>query len=103
MSEGGKPIDDSDDMNFLGVQRILMDVWDPIGVRGISGAEDEYDNYCRDVLRMLGCGDGYDEISDYLYRIATQHIEMPASVELKDRSRRAAREIVALQPTPSRH
>lgn len=38
------------------VRQILIDVWDPIGVRAIPQARDEYDGYVGAVVRALAEG-----------------------------------------------
>ena len=36
-----------------GIRRLLMEEWDPIGVKGIPEAADEYDSYRGAVAGML--------------------------------------------------
>lgn len=54
------------------VRQALMSHWDPIGVKGHAGAEDEYDAYVGPVYRLLSSGATDGEIIDYLYDTETQ-------------------------------
>jgi hypothetical protein len=48
------------------LRRILMEEWDPIGVRGVPEAADEYDSYLGQIGRRLHEGATVDEIASYL-------------------------------------
>jgi hypothetical protein len=48
------------------LRRILMDEWDPIGVRGVPEAADEYDTYVGQIGRRLREGAPAEEIAAYL-------------------------------------
>lgn len=48
------------------VEVVLHWVWDPIGVRGIPEARDEYDGYALTVLGMLQRGSIFTEVADFL-------------------------------------
>jgi hypothetical protein len=52
-----------------GLRRLLMDEWDPIGVRGVPEAVDEYDSYAGIVARMLREGASPKEIQQYLTNV----------------------------------
>lgn len=57
------------------VRQILLDVWDPIGVRDVPEAQDEYDAYVGRVFAMLmEQRASADEISAWLYAVATEHM-----------------------------
>ena len=49
-----------------GVRRVLTEEWDPIGVREIASAADEYGAYVGRVGRMLHEGASTEEIAHYL-------------------------------------
>ena len=66
MTEGSKPSEVIHD--------ILLNEWDPIGVSGIEGAEDEYDSYINDVLVLLGNKASEQEFFDLLWSIETDHM-----------------------------
>jgi hypothetical protein len=35
------------------IRHVLMDVWDPIGVKDIPQASDEYDSYLGEIMELL--------------------------------------------------
>lgn len=59
------------------VGRILLNDWDPIGVRGVAQAQDEYDQYVAPVARMIIAGESASALSNYLLgiEIATMGLE----------------------------
>jgi hypothetical protein len=58
-----------------------MTVWDPIGVRNEPNAQDEYGSYLGGVFGLLTGGASDDRISEYLWRIVTERMELPAKKE----------------------
>ncbi len=56
------------------IRRVLLEVWDPIGVRDVPQAEDEYDCCLDGLFRLLTTGCTDDEITDYLLRQANDHM-----------------------------
>jgi len=56
------------------IRRILMDKWDPIGVKDVPQAADEYDNYIDGVDVLLRHGASDKELSEHLIRIETQRM-----------------------------
>ena len=60
------------------IRRVLMTVWDPIGVRDEPNAQDEYDSYLGGVFDLLTGGASDDRISEHLWRIVTERMELPA-------------------------
>lgn len=63
------------------IRRVLMTVWDPIGVRYEPNAQDEYDSYLGDVFALLTSGASDDQINEHLLRIVTERMELPAKKE----------------------
>jgi hypothetical protein len=55
------------DRNRVG--KLFWEEWDPIGINGCEGAEDEYDRYADHAYVMLMEGGSEAEIADYLYHI----------------------------------
>lgn len=51
------------------VEIVLHWAWDPIGVRGIEQAKDEYDSYALPVLGMLEISAVDEQIADYLTEV----------------------------------
>ena len=56
---------------------ILMEDWDPIGVRGIPEAKDEYDAYASNVYRLLIHRAPEVELFEYLWWVETKHMGLP--------------------------
>ncbi len=74
MSRAPHPLWDS-------VRRILMEEWDPIGVRDM-GVDDEYDAYVWRVISLVMSGKGCEDVADYLDWAANEHMAMPQPREL---------------------
>jgi hypothetical protein len=51
------------------VRGVLLSQWDPIGVRDVPQAADEYDGYAAHVANMLAEGTTVGELSSYLLEI----------------------------------
>ncbi len=76
-----------------------MREWDPIGVAGCEGAEDEYDAYVGKVYVMLMDERATaDAISTYLCNTSIGHIGLSPSEFLKDRARKTADALTAVRP-----
>jgi len=56
------------------IRRALLDVWDPIGIRNEPNAQDEYDSYLGRVFRLLTTGATDEQIADWLFRQADEHM-----------------------------
>ena len=90
--------------NRAKVREILMQEWDPIGVRDVPQAQDEYDTYVRRVYVMLTDERASSEmITDYLYRIATEYMRISAGSWLAEWTAQAARSLVNLRPSCDLH
>jgi hypothetical protein len=48
------------------VRFVLFEHWDPIGVRGIPAAADEYDTYAQRIVSMLMANSTVEEMRQYL-------------------------------------
>jgi hypothetical protein len=75
------------------VARTLWEAWDPIGVRGMGGPEDEYDAYVDDVLRLLRDGADEARLSSWLEALADDRMGLPGTMA---DARRAARALLQL-------
>jgi hypothetical protein len=85
--------------NRARVREVLMQDWDPIGVRDAPEAQDEYDSYAGRVYVMLMDERASPElIAEYLYRVATEHMGLSPQSELAERSARTASILVGLRP-----
>jgi len=61
------------------IDRILWEVWDPIGVSKISPARDEYTRYVNGVFQLLASGASDEEISQHLLTIVHERMELRAA------------------------
>jgi hypothetical protein len=81
------------------VRQVLMDHWDPIGVRDIPEAADEYDRYVGEVYVLLMDNRASEaEISAYLFATATEYMGLsPTDLGAKAATETASI-LVALRP-----
>ena len=56
------------------VRRVLVEVWDPIGVKGEPNAQDEYDCCLWGIVRLLTTHGTDEQITEYLFRQGTEHM-----------------------------
>lgn len=56
------------------IRQVLLNVWDPIGVKNEPYAQDEYDCCLGPVFHLLTTGATDDEIAEYLWRQGTGHM-----------------------------
>ena len=61
------------------IDRILWEVWDPIGVNKISPARDEYSGYVYGVFHLLTSGASDKEIAQHLLTIVHELMELKAA------------------------
>jgi hypothetical protein len=59
------------------IDRILWEVWDPIGVHDIPQARDEYHSYIDGIYEMLIQCATERELAAHLYTIASETMGMP--------------------------
>ena len=85
--------------NRARVRQVLWQDWDPIGVNGVSTAQDEYDAYADWAYAML-----MDErrpaeaIAAFLDDIASRHMGLGDRPEIRSRSRQVADMLVRMIP-----
>ena len=56
------------------LREALMERWDPIGVREIPEAQDEYDHYVPALYRLLVTRRPKQELLDHLWWLETEHM-----------------------------
>lgn len=56
------------------IRQVLLDVWDPIGVKEEPCAQDEYDGYIGRVYELLADHASDAELTEYLYWAVHEHI-----------------------------
>jgi len=49
------------------IRRVLLEVWDPIGIGDEPNAQDEYDGYVGPIFELLAVGKSDSEIEQYLH------------------------------------
>jgi hypothetical protein len=75
------------------IRHVLMDVWDPIGIKDEPNAQGEYDGYLGGVYELLLSGAADENIADHLWRIATERMGLsPKKSDMAD-TVRALRQI----------
>lgn len=65
------------------IRKVLVDEWDPIGVRGVPGAVDEYDSYIGRIYQILRGSRSTIEIVDFLARIELEEVGVQTSGEVR--------------------
>jgi hypothetical protein len=60
------------------IRHVLMDVWDPIGIKYEPNAQDEYDGYLGGVYELLVGKASDEQIQDHLWRIVTERMALSA-------------------------
>jgi hypothetical protein len=83
----------------VAIRHVLMDVWDPIGVKGEPNAQDEYDGYLGGVYELLVTGASDERIEDHLWRIVTERMGLSAKKSDMANTVRDLRQI-PLPPNP---
>jgi hypothetical protein len=58
------------------IRHILMSEWDPIGVKEIPEASDEYDLYLGDVYALVVGNAGLSKIAEYLRWVEVERMEV---------------------------
>lgn len=66
--------------NIRRIRSVLMDDWDPIGVRNVPEASDEYDSFVLPIYSILREHRSEDGVLDYLEEM-TKYIGLPAERE----------------------
>ena len=59
---------------YEAVDEVLHYIWDPIGVRGVPQARDEYHSYLPQVFRLLFDGRSAESIADYLGKVTRENM-----------------------------
>jgi hypothetical protein len=69
------------DSHYSAIRQILLEDWDPIGVRHIREAQHEYDAYVPQLEQLLSEGASTREIFEYLWELETQHMALSGDRE----------------------
>ena len=60
------------------IRQVLLHDWDPIGVRDVPEAQDEYDSYVGGVYRLLASGASEQQVADHVSHIASDAMALSA-------------------------
>jgi hypothetical protein len=83
------------------IRRVLLQTWDPLGIRGEPNAQDEYDTYSGGVCELLVSGATDDEISNHLWQIIKDRMGLDPARGAMEETVRALRGIQLLRsPAP---
>jgi hypothetical protein len=63
----------------VGIRRVMLSVWDPIGIKDERNAQEEYDSYLGGVYQVLISGGSDEPIADHLWRIVTEQMGLSAA------------------------
>ena len=75
MQEFGRVIDKQESRRIRQeIQRVLLDVWDPIGIQNEPNAQDEYDSYLGGIFGLLVSGASDEDLTTQLWQIATDQM-----------------------------
>jgi hypothetical protein len=86
----------SADASLQMVQIVLHWAWDPIGVRGIEMAADEYNMYAPHVLEMLNANAPDEQIADYLTGVVRDGMGLPTKPDKDEDVAAMLRELYAI-------
>jgi hypothetical protein len=75
------------------IQSVLLNVWDPIGVKNEPTAQDEYDAYVGHIFTLLTQGKTDKEIAEYLLWAVNEHIGLTGTANEALRTVRELRRI----------
>lgn len=56
------------------INKLLLEEWDPIGIRYTSGAEDEYSQYAHYLYKIIQHSNSHRELFEYLWNIETEYM-----------------------------
>ena len=65
------------------IRQILLNDWDPIGIREVPESQDEYDSYVGGVYRLLADGASAVEVAKHLARIEGEQMGLPSSADIR--------------------
>jgi len=64
------------------IHKTLLEEWDPIGVRNIPEARDEYSQYVSDVYHIAKNHDTSTPLFDYLWNIETEYMGLKGNMKV---------------------
>ena len=67
------------------IHQVLIKEWDPIGIRHIPEAQDEYDQYIPQIYQMLISSKPKHELFDYLWELERDHMALSGNHQKTER------------------
>ena len=61
------------------IRRVLLDVWDPIGIKDEPNAQDEYDEYIGQIYELLIRNAPDPEVAEYLFAVVHDRVGLDAA------------------------
>jgi hypothetical protein len=75
------------------IRHVLLDVWDPIGIKDEPNAQDEYDGYLGEIFALLSDGSTDEQLTDRLLYFINDRMRLKATAEQMIPTIRALRAI----------
>ena len=72
------------------VDEVITYIWDPIGIAKMPQARDEYVGYLPQVFKILLDSSSPDKLTNYLVKVAVEHMGNDNSQEIRKDSQEAA-------------
>lgn len=72
------------------LRRLLLDEWDPIGVRGVPGAADEHDGYMSPIVSRLREEASAEDIARFLTEVEEERMGLGSSAAARSRNEAVA-------------
>ena len=66
--------------DFLTVRSLLMQHWDPIGIKDVEQCYDEYDSYIPSILNLIDSGAALDELAQLLDEIVSKRMGLGSNM-----------------------
>lgn len=85
------------DRKLQTIKVVLHWAWDPIGVRGVEEARDEYDSYALPVLALLQGGSTDEEVGAYLTSVEAEWMGLTPDKNKNEDIAALLRELHALE------
>jgi hypothetical protein len=80
MSTPAPKIDKAESRSIrIQIRHVLLEVWDPIGIKDEPNAQDEYDGYLGGVYELLVGGSSDESIEDHLWKIVAINMGLDAA------------------------
>jgi hypothetical protein len=58
------------------IRQVLLEYWDPIGIKDEPNAQDEYDSYLGGIYELLIGGATDEELSNHLWKIIEERLNL---------------------------